>query len=588
MPDTVRNTFFGSAGTNLSGVPGIPFNGLAEGFWDDTLIWVDSDIWEDDPGILGGTLFPAFLETSLPTGDPNVSITQLPDAPATTGEHYLFDFYNRIWLYPDFIDFGTINADESQPFNVWNAFFVPKMMTGVTEPLDLSVTTSVLTPTTFSALELRTYSATAFASGPAKLDATFTFNFSGAQPVNLAVRGTRAELWPFQPNWNSSPKVTVEYKTEIITSRSGREQRRAQRLWPRKVIEFDVLVEGGSYIDLKRLLTRWQNKTFIVPDVTRSVAIPNAVSSGTQVIPMGSAPWWAVAGADVIIQTPISAYKWRQSVHGIASVSGGNITLADATNQNWPVGTTICPALLSLAGADIAVNPQTSTVADVKVTFAVDPGSEPRVLHPDAPTTFDGREVLTWRTNWRDVPQTNWLYPMEQVDYGRGRIETVRPIQFSTSARRISMMAKTAAEAERHLAQFMRMRGQRGEFWADSGEPDLIPKGTTPPGNNIIKVAGGDFYDTYSGDTVHSALQFVMKDGTVHRTKILGMALNAGDTDVTIETALGQPVSEATVERVSWLRVCRHATDEMSLEWITDSVVETQITVQTLEALDAE
>ena len=585
MADTVRDTFFLSAGINLSGATAIPFNG--NGFWDDGLVWDDLDIWEDNPVLAKPGLFWLGLEATEPSGDPNVSIVQLPNTPASLGNHYLFDFYNRIWIFPSFIDFGTISATESQSFNIWNAYLVPKTLTGVTEPLDTSVTTSAV-PFTFSALELRTYSATAFADGPVKLDATFTFNFSAANSANLLLRGTRAELWPFRPNWNSPLKITVEYDTEIITSRSGKEQRRGQRTVPRKFVEYDILVRNDAYIDLKRLLTRWQNKTFIVPDITRSITLPSAVAAETQIISVGTVPWWAVAGADVIIQTPISPYKWRQSVHGVQSVSGGNITLVDATTADWPAGATICPALPSLTETEITVTPQTSTVASVSFKFAVDPGSEPRVVYPDSPTTFAGREVVTWRTNWRQAPTINFMYPREQIDFGRGRIEYLRPVQFSSPTRRISMLAKTGAEAERYLAQFMRMRGQRGEFWFDSGEPDIIPKGTTPPGNSIIKVAGGDVYDTYSADTVHTALHFVMQDGTVHRTKILGMVMNAGDTDITIETALGQPVSAATVERISWLRVCRHATDEMTLEWITDSVVETQITVKTLEALDPE
>lgn len=397
-----------------------------------------------------------------------------------------------------------------------------------------------------------------------------------------------AELWPFQPNWTTPPRVKVEYRTEIITSRSGKEQRRAQRISPRKEIEFDVLVKGDAYIDLKRLLTRWQNKSFIVPDFTRSVTLMSAVPSGATVIPTGTLPWWAVPGMDMIIQTPENPYKWRQAVHGILSVAGSNIILADATTSDWPAGSTICPVVMSLAQPEMTVNPRTSTLADVTVRFSVDPGSEPQTLYPDSLPIFDDREVLTWRTNWRDSPVTNFIYPMEQIDYGRGRIETIRPIAFPSATRRISMLAKSSAEAQRYLAQFMRMRGQRGEFWADSGEPDLIPFGNTPSGNNIITVEGGDFFDTYSQSTVYKALQFVMRDGTVHRTKILGMAMNAANTDVTIETSLNQPVNEATVDRISWLRLCRHATDEMTLDWVTDSVVETQITVRTLEVNDAE
>ena len=248
----------------------------------------------------------------------------------------------------------------------------------------------------------------------------------------------------------------------------------------------------------------------------------------------------------------------------------------------------IHPALVSLTQPDVTINSKTSTIAEATIRFDVDPSSEPAVVFPFSTTTFQGREVLTFDTNWRTEPVTNYLYPFEQVDFGRGRISTVRPISFGSASRRFQMLAKTAAEAESHLAQFMRMKGQRCEFYMDSGEPDIIPLGTTATGNNVIKVSGSSVYDTYAEDTVHKALLFVMKDGTLHRTRVSTINLNGPDSDIVIESTLGQPVSVNTIDRISWLRVCRHATDTFTLDWVTDSVAETQMTVKTLESLAAE
>ena len=399
-----------------------------------------------------------------------------------------------------------------------------------------------------------------------------------------------ALLWPFRPNWQAGYRTSLQYKSEIITSRSGKEQRRSLRITPRKTIEHEVLVKGDSYIDLKRMLTRWQNNQFIVPEITRSLNVTTDIASGTSIIPVSSVPFWAVAGRDIVIQTPINAFKWQQSVHTIQTVSVGasTITITNATDFAWAAGTTVHPALLCLMEPQTALTPISSTVASMTVRFNVDPTDEPNVVNPTSFLTFDGREVLTQDHNWTSSPTTDFIYPFEQIDFGRGAIETIRPILFSTQSRRLSLLAKTATEVEEILAHFARAKGQRGEFFLESGEPDIIPSVPTPAGNFQIRVAGRDVFDTYANDTVHKALLFKMANGINHFTKVQSITLSGSDSIITLQSALSQIVSQATILRISWVRLSRHATDEITIDWVSDSVAQTQVTVRTLEYDTAE
>lgn len=398
------------------------------------------------------------------------------------------------------------------------------------------------------------------------------------------------ELWPFRPDWASPYRVSVEFKTEVITSRSGKQQRRALRIRPRKTVEFTSTVRGSAYIDLKRLLTRWQNGRFVLPEITRSVSVTSDIATGTSVIPVSSVPFWAAVGRDLVIQTPLTPYKWQQSVHKIQSINSGanTITITNGTEFAWAAGTSVHPALLCLMDPQTAVTSKTSTFAEINVKFAVDPGYEPEMENPASYLSFEGREVLTAQPNWSSNPSTDFIYPYEQIDFGRGVIETIRPIQFSTTSRRMSYLAQTPAEAETLLAQFMRAKGQRGEFWLESGEPDIIPSVATPANNNIITLYGKDVFDTYADDTVHKALYFKMKDGVEHRTRITSVTLVGGNTLITLDTPLNQIVSADTIVRIAWLRVSRHATDVMTIDWLTQSVAQTQMTVQSLEYAVAE
>ena len=403
--------------------------------------------------------------------------------------------------------------------------------------------------------------------------------------MGILFKGSPAEVWPFRPDFASPWRVSYEFKTEVITSRSGKEQRRALRIRPRKSIEFKATTKGDSFIDLKRMHTRWQNGRFIVPEINRKIAVTSDIASGTSIIPVSEVPFWAVAGRDIIIQRPINPYKWEQSVHGIQSVNVGanTITITNATDFAWTAGTAVHPALLCLMEPETTLASVTSTVGEINVRFSVDPTYEPNPANPGAFTSFDGREVFTKSPNWSSNPSTDFIYPYEQVDFGRGAIQTIRPILFSTQSRRMTFLSRTSADAEGMLAQFMRAKGQRGEFFTDSGEPDIIPSVPTAAGNNIIRVAGRDVFDTYANDTVHKALLFRMVDGTNHYTKVQSIALDGSDSVITVVSSLGQTVSSSTIVRISWVRLSRYATDGLTFDWITESVAQTQLTLRTLE-----
>jgi hypothetical protein len=406
----------------------------------------------------------------------------------------------------------------------------------------------------------------------------------------FTINNFEVEMWPFRPNWSSSYKVSVEFKTEILTSRSGKEQRRSLRVRPRKKVEFKVTPSRSAYIDLKRLLTRWQNERFVVPEITRSIKLTTDIASGTSIIPVSSVPFWVVVGYDLVIQKPISTYKCLQSVHKVQSVNAvaNTITITNATEFDWSAGTTLHPALLCLLSEQTSITSFTSSVGEMTARFDVDPISEPEYVNNNGLITFESREVLTAQPNWVTNPATDFIYPYEQVDFGRGAIETIRPINFSSTSRRMKYLARSPEQAESLLANFMRSRGQRRDFWLESGEADIIPSVPTPANNNIIRIAGKDVFDTYSDDTVHKALFFKMKSGTHHYTRISSVTVVDNDTLITLVDPLNEIVSGNTIVRIAWLRVCRHATDSFTLDWTSQNVAETQMTIRSLEYHTAE
>lgn len=70
---------------------------------------------------------------------------------------------------------------------------------------------------------------------------------------------------PLSPVINRPYKVRREYRTEILTSRSGREQRRALRATPRKTVEFQTTLSPANAHTFHREMVTAQGREIILP-----------------------------------------------------------------------------------------------------------------------------------------------------------------------------------------------------------------------------------------------------------------------------------------------------------------------------------
>jgi hypothetical protein len=118
---------------------------------------------------------------------------------------------------------------------------------------------------------------------------------------------------------------------------------------------------------------------------------------------------------------------------------------------------------------------------------------------------------------------------------------------------------------------------------------DLPPMTLSAAGGSSISVAGLDVYNAYAGDTVFKALMIVFNDGSQQFLQI-DHVYSSGLNSI-VQCAGGvfaHDVSVSTVQMISWMPVCRFASDAITSEWITNTVAQSQLNVVTLEDLTPE
>lgn len=158
------------------------------------------------------------------------------------------DFYFRIHLFPSRIDLGSIVSETPERIALWNAYLTPKTLLSVgnvPEGVRLRPVEGSAPPDIYAALEERLWDVVVSPSGPSRVDDRILFDWLDAPDVFLFLTGARVIAWAWPPNWADGVEERLEWLTDVLTSRSGMEQRRALRVAPRRSFEASFVVTDG-------------------------------------------------------------------------------------------------------------------------------------------------------------------------------------------------------------------------------------------------------------------------------------------------------------------------------------------------------
>lgn len=387
-------------------------------------------------------------------------------------------------------------------------------------------------------------------------------------------------IWPFFPNWKSGYTETFAYRTEVITSDSGREQRRAWRQKARRTVAYEGVAHGSRMSLLRRFLIDRGNPVTFPDEVQRAQVLTTATGSeATFATPL---PDWMAPGRQVIFEARGSRDR---EVRTIGSVSGGTVTFTASSARTWSSGSRVMPALTGTLQPSVRLAVDTDSVGRFSVELIVEPGTEFEVAGLPA-RTFGGLEVLTHRPNWIEKVEITSADPTEWVDFDMGVRTPYRSVAFANEVSRRTHVVTNADQLDQIKGLFHRARGRQGEFYVPSWTHDIPLSASVSQGATQFITPGHDFHDAYAADTTRRCFSVRMPDRSLAFFRIASMAKSTSGPDRTIITTTAAAAAPIPVSAViSWMPVCRFATDELSIGWQTDSVAEIVVNLQTLEDL---
>lgn len=527
------------------------------------------------------------MDVNLPTAALTINLT------GTWLPSFFDDFYNRIHVTPDTVDFGIVVTDTTLQIQLWNAYLSNSQINVIDETLlieaDVDIDEPAL-PQTMLPLEVKTLNITASLTGKTDITGSSTFIFTPSQTVEVPVAGSRGRLLPFLPNWASPVRESWEYKTEILTARSGREQRRALRDTPRKAVEFTAHVYGDQRRELNALLDKYHHVDVVIPDMPRHILATSAVptaAGGTFTV--DSLPDWLVDGAIVcLVYGKQLAMRYVDTVDSLTDT----VTLKDVGTEEFPAGCYVCFGFVGNLENTIQTRRLTNDVVEVAFRFKAKPGREDIYDLPAAPTTYNNREVFTHRPNWADPVGLEFERLTDEIDYSYGVVSRFTPQAFGARTFQASFSNRSYANTKLLLDIFRRAKGRRGEFYMPTWENDLPLKLSVSSGGSSFRVNGTTVSDAYYNNATHKSIAVILKNGNVLYRTVTNIFevddVNGNDSILQLSATWPYAIAPSDVLMICWMPCCRFASDAITIEWLTDSKARLQMAIRTTEDLTPE
>lgn len=404
-----------------------------------------------------------------------------------------------------------------------------------------------------------------------------------------------AVFLPIVPNWQNGVRDTYEFKTDIFTSRDGSEQRRSQRIQPRRRIDAAILLDGERLRAFSDAIHLARDGKVEIADFSADGAVlTKTASNGATVLDVHHIPAWLTGD---VICTLLSGRSARKV--SVDFISGKQVVLKQGLSGAVGHGAQLLPMLPASLGTTNTLSLHTTVLATSSIAFEVEPGAVTRVADPlpidDGPTgattqhfgpaaIFYGRYVLLRKPNFLQQPTVAFNIPYETVDYQRGVTKTFAPVPVVSRTLTATYTALSHAEALALLDVFVRARGRSGEIFVPTWGNDFPPVVLTTGKN--IRLAGHTIFNAYANDPAYRSILLHKTDGTLVPHEIQGMQIDGNDTLIATTDNVGATAAE--ISAISWMFSARFAQDALTVQWLTNGAAHINMSFVTLANLAAE
>ena len=474
-------------------------------------------------------------------------------------------WFEHVHSVPQFLELGNIVTTLLREIEFYNAY------RRQTRELQL-VTNTVGSGTEFVGLPALPYEVAAQHSlivtfrvstaGPPLLEGTLTFEFD-TETLALPVTGTRVVMFPYLPE---SPLIEMlEFRTTVLTSINGKEQRICERKNPRQSFEMTILLEDVRLRrQLQSLLFGWQPGVFGVPVWFEARPLAVNATAGDTVIQVDTLYGDFRDGSLAIIWSDEVTFDALE----VASHTDTSITFSSPLTQDFDANTSlVMPLRTAITDSSVAVQRKLVNLEAATLLFRV-LDNDANLADTTAFPSYAGKVLLNEpnMVNGETLP-AGFERQLVRLDNGSAAIA-----QFSdwTAPNLITEKGFLCTTPQRRweIRQLLHaLRGSQVTFYLPTFYHDMVVANDLSSGSDLMDIENIDYTRYINAQSPGNVLLVELNDGTqLYKTILSSEVIDVNTERLTLSTVWASTIFAVDVARVSYLRLARISGNSVTFE----------------------
>jgi hypothetical protein len=276
-------------------------------------------------------------------------------------------------------------------------------------------------------------------------------------------------VWSIRPNWKGGILERLEWLTDVITSSSGAEQRRALRLSPRRSFEITInpTQNERTFVDL--LLHKLGSSDWLFPVWIDKARLAASVEEGDERITFDNTYREHGVGGLALL------YKdaWTWEVVSIGGQDANGLDLDVPLDGDWTKGTSIYPLRQARLQNETELNALSSRVGEAVLLWTMVEANEWPAISPDD-QIFEGMPVLTTAPNRSSTLTTNHTRLAVDRDNMVGIPYRRDPAGRAFQVQSHSFMRHGRQQQAAFRSMLYWLRGRQRALWLPSFNEDIV------------------------------------------------------------------------------------------------------------------
>ncbi|ASZ72302.1 hypothetical protein vBPaeSS218_00004 [Pseudomonas phage vB_PaeS_S218] len=484
---------------------------------------------------------------------------------------FLDDYYNRIHIRPSNINVGNLVSEQQFAIEVWNGFFNSRQLQNIQVQNGGGISlVGAVPPATWAALETKTYQLTVTTDGPPDINAIFHFDWDGTvDDGDLRVLGSRIVALPYI--FEAPAKEVLEWKTDVLTTNDGSEQRVRLRKKPRQSFNVTYPIPYREMARAENLVYGWLTRRWAVALWSEAQQV-GTLLAGTTVINIDTTASDYRDGALIMIWES----NRKSATADVGIVSAGTLTLnrplAETFTNPWIVPVRLGRIVGNVSRATSGYNGSLEMTYEFSDNIDLDP--------PAAPTQFLGYDVYFDEALKNGEALTDSLQArVDVVDYGTAAgASFYSPWTYTRIGRPYKFLLQGLQDIWNFRKFLHRRAGRLRPFWVPTFENNMRIAQTGELTQSIEVYA--DDYREFAPERTHIGI--LLDDGTWLLRTINAATASGTDTAV---IGLDAPINinANRIRQISFLGLKRLDADRVELQWNSNRVLECTVRMMEIQ-----